>query len=67
MSKDNYVIDVGFVYRWLCCRLAVRFFHDVLKLELKIQSVGVFSLGGISIQFPSQHTLVGLDTVRAVS
>ncbi|XP_062872628.1 bridge-like lipid transfer protein family member 2 isoform X1 [Trichomycterus rosablanca] len=45
------------IFRWLCCRLTVRFFHNVLNLELKIKSVGLFSIKGISIQFPSQHTL----------
>lgn len=46
-------------FRWLFYRLAVRFFHSVLKAELKIKSLGLLSLRGISVQFVSQHTLVG--------
>ncbi|CAB1348981.1 unnamed protein product [Coregonus sp. 'balchen'] len=37
--------------------LAVRFFHNTLNAELKIKSVGLFSVCGISIQFQPQHTL----------
>ncbi|XP_066518591.1 bridge-like lipid transfer protein family member 2 [Hoplias malabaricus] len=46
-----------FILRWIGCRLAVRFFHNVLNAELKIKSVGLFSLRGVSIQFLPQHTL----------
>uniref|UniRef100_A0A674CIV4 Secreted protein n=1 Tax=Salmo trutta TaxID=8032 RepID=A0A674CIV4_SALTR len=47
------------IFRWLICSLAVRFFHNTLNAELKIKSVGLFSVHGISIQFQPQHTLVG--------
>uniref|UniRef100_A0A671PT67 Protein KIAA0100-like n=1 Tax=Sinocyclocheilus anshuiensis TaxID=1608454 RepID=A0A671PT67_9TELE len=43
--------------RWFACSLAVRFFYDVLNAELKIRSVGLFSVRGISVQFQPQHTL----------
>ncbi|XP_022525858.2 protein KIAA0100 isoform X1 [Astyanax mexicanus] len=46
-----------FILRWLGCRLAVKFFHSVLNAELKIKSVGLFSVRGISVQFLPQHTL----------
>uniref|UniRef100_A0A672K1T5 Bridge-like lipid transfer protein family member 2 n=1 Tax=Sinocyclocheilus grahami TaxID=75366 RepID=A0A672K1T5_SINGR len=46
--------------RWFACSLAVRFFHNVLNAELRIRSVGLFSVRGISVQFQPQHTLVGL-------
>ncbi|XP_038829557.1 protein KIAA0100-like [Salvelinus namaycush] len=45
------------LFRWLICSLAVRFFHNTLNAELKIKSVGLFSVHGISIQFQPQHTL----------
>uniref|UniRef100_A0A8C7MJU3 Bridge-like lipid transfer protein family member 2 n=1 Tax=Oncorhynchus kisutch TaxID=8019 RepID=A0A8C7MJU3_ONCKI len=45
------------IFRWLICSLAVRFFHNTLNAELKIKSVGLFSVHGISIQFQPQHTL----------
>lgn len=45
------------ICRWLFCRLAVKFFHSVLKAELKIKSLGLLSLRGISVKFLSQHTL----------
>ncbi|XP_010863616.2 protein KIAA0100 isoform X3 [Esox lucius] len=45
------------LFRWLICSLAVRFFHNTLNAELKIKSVGLFSVSGISIQFQPQHTL----------
>ncbi|XP_016124041.1 protein KIAA0100-like [Sinocyclocheilus grahami] len=45
------------IFRWFACSLAVRFFHDVLNAELKIRSVGLFSVRGISVQFQPQHTL----------
>ncbi|KAM9468639.1 bridge-like lipid transfer protein family member 2 [Clarias gariepinus] len=45
------------ICRWLLRWLAVRFFHNVLKAELKIKSLGLLSLRGISVQFLSQHTL----------
>uniref|UniRef100_A0A8C5FVW2 Uncharacterized protein n=1 Tax=Gadus morhua TaxID=8049 RepID=A0A8C5FVW2_GADMO len=46
-------------HRWLICTLAVRFFQNSLNAELRIKSVGLFSVRGISIQFQPQHTLVG--------
>ncbi|XP_026992620.2 protein KIAA0100 isoform X2 [Tachysurus fulvidraco] len=45
------------ICRWLLCRLAVRFFRNALKAELKIKSLGLFCLRGISVQFLSHHTL----------
>nr|XP_046245424.1 protein KIAA0100-like [Scatophagus argus] len=45
------------IFRWLICTLAVRFFQTALNAELKIRSVGLFSVQGISIQFHPQHTL----------
>ncbi|XP_043114856.1 protein KIAA0100-like isoform X1 [Puntigrus tetrazona] len=45
------------IFRWFACSLAVRFFHDALNAELKIRSVGLFSVRGISVQFQPQHTL----------
>ncbi|XP_035390057.1 protein KIAA0100 isoform X1 [Electrophorus electricus] len=55
------VFLVGFVcvllFRWLCCRLVILVFHTALNAELKIKSVGFFSLHGISVQFLPQHTL----------
>uniref|UniRef100_A0A3Q0RHX0 Secreted protein n=1 Tax=Amphilophus citrinellus TaxID=61819 RepID=A0A3Q0RHX0_AMPCI len=47
------------VSRWLICTLAVRFFQNALNADLKIKSVGLFSVQGVSIQFHPQHTLVG--------
>ncbi|KAM6960533.1 bridge-like lipid transfer protein family member 2 [Aplochiton taeniatus] len=46
-----------FIFRWLVCSLAVNFFQNSLNAELKIKSVGLFSLRGISVQFHPQHTL----------
>ncbi|XP_019133640.2 protein KIAA0100 isoform X2 [Larimichthys crocea] len=40
------------IFRWL-----VRFFQTALNAELKIKSVGLFSVQGVSIQFHPQHTL----------
>ncbi|XP_030633165.1 protein KIAA0100-like [Chanos chanos] len=45
------------LFRWFVSNLAVRFFHNVFNAELKIKSVGLFSVRGISIQFQPQHTL----------
>lgn len=36
----------------------MRFFHTALNADLKIKSVGLFSVQGVSIQFQPQHTLV---------
>lgn len=47
-----------FFFRWLICSLAVRVFQSALGAELKIRSVGLFSVQGVSIQFHPQHTLV---------
>lgn len=44
--------------RWLICTLAVRVFQTALNADLKIKSVGLFSVHGLSIQFHPQHTLV---------
>ncbi|CAB1432811.1 unnamed protein product [Pleuronectes platessa] len=45
------------IFRWLICTLAVRFFQTALHAELKIKSIGLFSVQGVSIQFHPQHTL----------
>ncbi|XP_036392090.1 protein KIAA0100-like [Megalops cyprinoides] len=45
------------LFRWFVRSLAVRHFHSKLNAELKIKSVGFFSVRGISIQFQPQHTL----------
>lgn len=45
-------------YRWLISTLAVRFLRSVLSADLKIKSVGLFSVHGVSIQFHPHHTLV---------
>ncbi|KAG5269355.1 hypothetical protein AALO_G00201080 [Alosa alosa] len=44
-------------FRWIVCSLAVRLCAKVLNAELKIKSVGLFSVRGISLQFRPQHTL----------
>lgn len=44
--------------RWLIRTLAVRFFQTALNADLKIKSVGLFSVHGVSVQFHPQHTLV---------
>lgn len=45
------------IFRWLICTLAVRLFQTALNADLKIKSVGLFSVQGVSIQFHPQHTL----------
>ncbi|XP_074535459.1 bridge-like lipid transfer protein family member 2 isoform X4 [Halichoeres trimaculatus] len=45
------------IFRWLICTLAVRFFQTALNADLKIKSVGLFSVQGVSIQFHPQHML----------
>ncbi|XP_030008755.1 protein KIAA0100-like isoform X3 [Sphaeramia orbicularis] len=45
------------IFRWLICTLAVRFFQNAFNADLKIRSVGLFSVHGVSIQFHPQHTL----------
>lgn len=45
-------------YRWLISTLAVRFLRSVLNADLKIKSVGLFSVHGVNIQFHPHHTLV---------
>ncbi|XP_064157115.1 bridge-like lipid transfer protein family member 2 [Anguilla rostrata] len=45
------------LFRWFVCSLAVRFFHNNLNAELRIRSVGFFTVRGISVQFQPQHTL----------
>ncbi|CAN9510887.1 unnamed protein product [Ophioblennius macclurei] len=51
------VLLLGALLRWILCSLAVRLFQSALDAELKIRSVGLFSLQGVSIQFQPQHTL----------
>ncbi|KAK5620576.1 hypothetical protein CRENBAI_022122 [Crenichthys baileyi] len=46
-----------FLFKWLICTLAVRVLQATLNAELKIKSVGLFSVQGVSIQFHPQHTL----------
>ncbi|XP_041657096.1 protein KIAA0100-like isoform X2 [Cheilinus undulatus] len=45
------------IFRWFICTLAVRFFQTALNADLKIKSIGLFSVQGVSIQFHPQHTL----------
>ncbi|TNN66058.1 Protein KIAA0100 [Liparis tanakae] len=51
------IVLLCLVFRWLICTLAVRFFQTALNADLKIKSVGLFSVQGVSIQFHPQHTL----------
>ncbi|XP_034062904.1 protein KIAA0100-like isoform X3 [Gymnodraco acuticeps] len=51
------ILLLCFIFRWLVCTLAVRFFQTALNADLKIKSVGLFSVQGVSIQFHPQHTL----------
>lgn len=51
------IVLLCFIFRWLMCSLAVRFFQNALNADLKIKSVGLFSVQGVSIQFHPQHTL----------
>ncbi|KAM4589555.1 bridge-like lipid transfer protein family member 2 isoform 4-T4 [Fundulus diaphanus] len=51
------VVLLWILLRWLIRTLAVRFFQAALNAELKIQSVGLFSVQGVRIQFHPQHTL----------
>uniref|UniRef100_A0A667YPQ0 Uncharacterized protein n=1 Tax=Myripristis murdjan TaxID=586833 RepID=A0A667YPQ0_9TELE len=51
----NIVLSVP--HRWLVCTLTVKIFQNALNAELKIRSVGLFSVRGISIQFHPQHTV----------
>ncbi|KAJ8280796.1 hypothetical protein GJAV_G00059060 [Gymnothorax javanicus] len=45
------------LFRWFVRSLAVRFFRNNLNAELRIKSVGFFTIRGISAQFRPQHTL----------
>lgn len=45
-------------HRCLISTLAVRFLRSVLSADLKIRSVGLFSVHGVSVQFHPHHTLV---------
>ncbi|KAJ8385068.1 hypothetical protein AAFF_G00195980 [Aldrovandia affinis] len=45
------------LFRWFVCSLIVRLFHNHLNAELRIRSVGFFTVRGISIEFRPQHTL----------
>uniref|UniRef100_A0A7N8Y945 KIAA0100 ortholog n=1 Tax=Mastacembelus armatus TaxID=205130 RepID=A0A7N8Y945_9TELE len=61
--RNNYAQELRFlllpcISRWLICTLAVRFFQTALNADLKIKSVGLFSVQGVSIQFHPQHILV---------
>uniref|UniRef100_A0A3B3HES1 Uncharacterized protein n=1 Tax=Oryzias latipes TaxID=8090 RepID=A0A3B3HES1_ORYLA len=47
-----------FAVRWLICSLAVRAFQAALNAELKIKSVGFFSVQGVSVHFHQHHTLI---------
>ncbi|CAK6966699.1 bridge-like lipid transfer protein family member 2 [Scomber scombrus] len=51
------IVLLCIIFRWLICSLAVRVFQSALGAELKIKSVGLFSVQGVSIQFHPQHTL----------
>ncbi|XP_065816856.1 bridge-like lipid transfer protein family member 2 isoform X1 [Labrus bergylta] len=51
------VVLLCVIFRWLICTLAVHFFQTALNADLKIKSVGLFSVQGVSIQFHPQHTL----------
>ncbi|XP_029963673.1 protein KIAA0100 isoform X2 [Salarias fasciatus] len=51
------VVLLFVIFRWIICTVAVRAFQSLLDAELKIKSVGLFSLQGISVQFQPQHTL----------
>lgn len=52
------ILSTCFISRWLVRTLAVRFFKTALNADLKIKSIGLFSVQGVSIQFYPQHTLV---------
>uniref|UniRef100_A0A3Q4BHE0 Secreted protein n=1 Tax=Mola mola TaxID=94237 RepID=A0A3Q4BHE0_MOLML len=54
------------VSRWLISTLAVRVFQSALNAELKIKSVGLLSVQGVSIQFHPQHTLVSAHDLPSV-
>ncbi|XP_077422133.1 bridge-like lipid transfer protein family member 2 isoform X2 [Vanacampus margaritifer] len=45
------------IFRWLVNTLAVRLFQTALNADLKIKSVGLFSVRGVSIQFHPLHTV----------
>ncbi|XP_061637620.1 bridge-like lipid transfer protein family member 2 isoform X1 [Phyllopteryx taeniolatus] len=45
------------VFRCLVNTLAVRLFQTALNADLKIKSVGLFSIRGVSIKFHPQHTV----------
>ncbi|XP_072248320.1 bridge-like lipid transfer protein family member 2 [Leuresthes tenuis] len=51
------IVLLCIIFRWLICTLAVRLFQSALNADLKIKSVGLFSVQGVSIQFHPQHTL----------
>ncbi|XP_041850668.1 protein KIAA0100-like isoform X2 [Melanotaenia boesemani] len=51
------IVLLCIIFRWIICTLAVRIFQTALNADLKIKSVGLFSVQGISIQFHPQHTL----------
>ncbi|XP_053729479.1 bridge-like lipid transfer protein family member 2 isoform X1 [Synchiropus splendidus] len=50
-------IALCFISRWLVSTIAVRLLRNALNAELKIRSVGLFSVQGVSVQFHPQHTL----------
>ncbi|KAG9342081.1 hypothetical protein JZ751_017078 [Albula glossodonta] len=45
------------LFRWVVWSLAVNYFQKTLNAELKIRSVGFFTVRGISVHFQPQHTL----------
>ncbi|XP_057695211.1 bridge-like lipid transfer protein family member 2 isoform X2 [Corythoichthys intestinalis] len=45
------------IFRWLVNTLAVRLAQTALNADLKIKSVGLFSIRGVSIQFHPLHTV----------
>lgn len=45
------------LFRWFVSTLAVRLLQNALNAELKIKSVGLFSVQGVRIKFHPQHTL----------
>ncbi|XP_029922551.1 protein KIAA0100 isoform X2 [Myripristis murdjan] len=51
------IVVTVLIFRWLVCTLTVKIFQNALNAELKIRSVGLFSVRGISIQFHPQHTV----------
>lgn len=57
-SQEQTLLISFSAFRWLISTLAVRFLRSVLNADLKIKSVGLFSIHGVSIQFHPHHILV---------